>query len=126
MMAVDRFFSAVGPECAGGNEIIAVDGSQQLSNIIRTNIGTHHFTSYERLIIAVTDDDVVALERLAIPLEELSSMEFEGGHNILNFAIEQERVAIVKHLASATTYRPEIREKLLNHRYGKDKTQAIH
>lgn len=74
----------------------------------------------ERLIFAISDDDVATIERLAIPLEDLAKMEFENNANILNFAIEQERVAIVQHLAHLTRFRPEIRKKLLEHKFRQD------
>ena len=93
---------------------------------MRTNIATHHFTNLERLVFAITDDDVATLDRLAIPLEELSKIEFENNANILNFAIEHERLNIVLHLANLTKHRPEIRSKLLEHRFRQDKICAVH
>ena len=63
--------------------------------MLQTNIGTQHFTHFERLIYAITDDDIATLDRLEIPIEDLVSLEFEGQANILNYAIEQERVNIV-------------------------------
>ena len=53
-------------------------------------------------------------------------MELEGGFNVLNFAIEQERVNIVKHLASLTADKPEQRQMLLGNKHGKDKICAVH
>jgi hypothetical protein len=38
--------------------------------------------------------------------------------NILNFAIDQERCAIINHLATVTANRPEIQEKLVKYRFG--------
>ena len=76
---------------------------------MRTNIATHHFSNLERLVFAITDDDVATIDRLAIPLEDLAKIEFENNANILNFAIEYERVNIVVHLANLTQHRPEIR-----------------
>jgi len=90
---------------------------QQRTGLMRTNIATHHFTNFERLIYAIMDDDVATIDRLGIPLEELASLEFEGNANILNFAIEQERISIVLHLADLTNNRPEVRRKLLEHRF---------
>jgi len=37
-----------------------------------TNIATMHFTSFERLIFAISDDDIVTFDRLAIPIEEIA------------------------------------------------------
>lgn len=81
----------------------------QNGGLARTNIATHHFTNLERLVFAITDDDVATIDRLAIPLEDLAKLEFENNANILNFAIEHERVNIVLHLAHMTRNRPEIR-----------------
>ena len=92
----------------------------QNDGLARTNIATHHFTNLERLVFAITDDDVTTLDRLAIPLEDLAKIEFENNANILNFAIENERLNIVVHLAHLTKHRPEIREKLLEHRFRQD------
>ena len=63
--------------------------------LARTNIATHHFSSFERLVFAITDDDTATFDRLNIPLDEVASLEFDGGLNILNFAIEQERILMV-------------------------------
>ena len=41
-------------------------------------------------------------------MEELSKLKFDNDLNILNFAIDQERVNIVKHLATITADRPTI------------------
>ena len=92
----------------------------------RTNIATHHFTNFERLIFAITDDDVATIDRLGIPLEDLASFEFESNANILNFAIEQERINIVQHLAVLTKNRPDMRKKLLEHRFRSDEISAVH
>ena len=77
-------------------------------------------------MFAISDDDVSTIERLAIPLEDLVKLEFENNANILNFAIDQERVAIVVHLAYMTRHRPEIRRKLLEHRFRQDEICAVH
>ena len=50
-------------------------------------------------------------------MDDLVKLEFENNANILNFAIEQERVNIVMHLAYMTRFRPEIRKKLLEHKF---------
>ena len=101
-------------------------GDHQNNGLARTNIATHHFTNFERLIFAITDDDVFTIDRLGIPLEDLASFEFENNANILNFAIEHERVNIVLHLAKLTKDKPEIRKKLLEHPYRQDEILAIH
>ena len=103
-----------------------IDMVEHPSTLIRTNIATYHFSNFERLIFAITDDDIATFDRLNIPLEDLTSFEFENGSNILNFAIEQERVHIVLHLANLTQNRPELRDKLLKHRYRADQISAIH
>ena len=102
---------------------LAID---EQTGLQRTNIATHHFTNLERLMFAISDDDVSTIERLAIPLEDLVKLEFENNANILNFAIDQERVAIVVHLAYMTRHRPEIRRKLLEHRFRQDEICAVH
>ena len=93
---------------------------------MRTNIATQNFSSLERLIFAITDDDVSTFDRLGIPLEDLANLEFEGGANVLNFAIENERIAIVQHLAVLTKERPMIRRSLLEHRFRMDQISAVH
>ena len=94
---------------------IAID--TQAEGLARTNIATHHFTNFERLVFAISDDDVATLDRLSIPLEDLVKLEFDNNANILNFAIEQERINIVIHLAYLTKNRPDIRKKMLEHRF---------
>ena len=96
-----------------GSNTFEIVGESQA--ILKTNIGTHHFTSYERLIFAITDDDIVTFDRLQIPLEDLVVIEFECNMNVLNFAIEHERVAICEHLSALTEGRPDLRERLLTH-----------
>lgn len=71
-------------------------------------------------MFAITDDDIVTFDRLGIPLEDLVNLEFEGGTNVLNFAIENERSNIVAHLAELTEEKPEMRKKLLEHRFRQD------
>lgn len=96
------------------------------TSVMRTNIATQNFNSLERLMFAITDDDVGTFDKIGIPLEDLSLLEFEGGANVLNFAIENERIAIVQHLAELTEERPEIRNRLLNHRFRQDRLAAVH
>lgn len=108
--------------CALGSELT----HDRPDGVLRTNIATHHFTNFERLIYAVMDDDAATIDRLAIPLEELACFEFEDGANILNFAIEQERVNIVLHLAQLTSNKPDIRKKLLQHKFRQDQICAVH
>lgn len=74
-------------------------GEHHPGTLARTNIATLHFSNFERLIFAITDDDVATIDRLGIPLEDLARFEFDNNANILNFAIEHERVNIVLHLA---------------------------
>ena len=52
--------------------------------------------------------------------------ELDGGLNVLNFAIEQERISIVKYLAKLTEGEPKLRKLILEHRHGKDRICAIH
>jgi len=104
----------------------AYHASESSKVLVRTNIATQNFSNLERLIFAITDDDVVTFERLSIPLEDLANLEFSGGANVLNFAIEQERASIVQHLADLTSNRPEIRRSLLEHRFSQDRVSAIH
>ena len=80
-------------ETDGVGDVYAVtDASKVFENGIgqmaRTNIATHHFNSYERLIIAISDDDVTTMDKMAIPLEDLARIEFDGGANVLNLAID--------------------------------------
>jgi hypothetical protein len=82
-----------------------------------TNIATQHFSNIERLMFAITDDDVATFDRLNLHLEDLANLEFDGGTNVLNFAIENERSNIVEHLAKLTAQRPDIRKKLLEHKF---------
>ena len=64
-----------------------LDNSNNAHNF-RTNIATQHFTNFERLVFAISDDDVQTFDRLGIPIEEVANFEFDGGQNVLNFAIE--------------------------------------
>ena len=53
-----------------------------------TNIATYHFSNFERLIFAITDDDVATLDRLGFTAQELAKIELDEGLNVLNLAIE--------------------------------------
>ena len=69
---------------------------------------TENFTGGERLIFAITDDDVETFIKLKVPIEELKFLRFDTDLNILNFAIDQERPNIVKHLAAITSDHPAL------------------
>ena len=56
----------------------------------------------------------------------MPSINFEQGLNILNFAIENERINIVVHLDSITKAYPEIRRELIEHKFRKDQITALH
>ena len=58
-----------------------------------------NFSPSERLVLAITDDDVTAFKKQNFSVDELVNMRFDKMMNILNFAIDQERVNIVDHLA---------------------------
>ena len=94
--------------------IVETDGA----NLARTNIATHHFSNLERLLFAIYDDDATMFDKMGIPLEDLAKIELDDGANVLNMAIDQERLNIILHLADLTKHRPEIREKLLTHQFG--------
>ena len=64
--------------------------------------------------------------RLNVPIEDYIDLNFDFGMNILNYAIDQERCAIINHLARVTASRPEIKEKLVKNRFGTNEIQAIH
>ena len=104
-------------------------GTQFDQNLIgagRTIIATQHFLSFERLILAITDDDVLTFSQLGLPLHEIVKFELEGGFNVLNLAIDQERISIVRHLAKITADDLELRDRLIEHRHGRDQICAIH
>lgn len=63
---------------------------------------------------------MATFDRLGIPIEQVASFEFDGGTNVLNFAIEQERINMVNHLAQLTKDKPSVRQRLIEHRFGKD------
>ena len=46
--------------------------------------------------------------------------------NILNFAIDQERMSIINYLAIVTADNPELQKKLATNRFDKNEIQAIH
>lgn len=58
------------------------------SAIGRPNIATHNFSNFERLIFAITDDDVATFDRLGMQIEDVANLEFDAGACVLNFAIE--------------------------------------
>ena len=91
-----------------------------------TQMGTTLSTPGKRLMIAITDDDPVNFARQGFTPEELQSMYLEGDMNILNFAIDNERIEIVKYLATIASKFPEFKAELINHRFSKDYIQAIH
>lgn len=105
--------------------ILDGDPMDRLS-LIRTNMATQNFSTQERLLFAITDDDIPTFDKLGIPLCDLVKLRFEGGTNILNFAIEQERPNIVSHLAHLTAGRQDLRLELLEHRFRVDQLAAIH
>ena len=74
----------------------------------------------QRLLIAITDDDPKCMERLNFTPEEIINFRMEGEMNILNFAIDNERIEIIKFLASIGKKLPRFAEILLNYRFGKD------
>ena len=49
-------------------------------------------TKVDRLIYAIRDDDVETFKKLGVPFEEYINLSFDHGMNILNFAIDQERM----------------------------------
>lgn len=73
-----------------------------------TYMGSDNFTTEERMIFAITDDDVDTFSKLSISLDDLANLRFDTDLNVLNFAIDQERVSIVKYLALITAERPDI------------------
>ena len=50
-----------------------------------------------------------SFDKLGIPIEKLPSLMFEQGLNILNLAIEHERINIVLHLDTITQAYPKVR-----------------
>ena len=67
----------------------------------------------EKLIVAIAEDDVCRLQECGYGAAELADLVFEGGMNVLNLAIEQERISIVEYLAMIYPGRPE-RQKLVD------------
>ena len=61
------------------------------------------------MLFAIYDDDVGTFEKMGMSLEDLAKLELDDGANVLNLAIEQERLNIILHLAEITKSRPEIR-----------------
>lgn len=56
----------------------------------------------------------------------LPTIQFEQGLNILNFAIENERINIVVHLDMITKGYPDVRRELIEHKFRKDQITALH
>ena len=90
------------------------------------HMATSNFSPSERLILAITDDDVAAFRQQNFALEEIAHMRFERMMNILNFAIDQERVNIVAHLARITKDTPDLQQHLVNYKFGQNQHSAIH
>ena len=84
------------------------------------HMATSNFSPSERLILAITDDDVAAFRQQNFALEEIAHMRFERMMNILNFAIDQERVNIVDHLARITKDTPDLQQHLVNYKFGQN------
>ena len=83
-------------------------------------------TKVDRLIYAIRDDDVETFKKLGVPFEEYINLSFDFGMNILNFAIDQERMSIINYLAIVTADNPELQKKLATNRFDKNEIQAIH
>ena len=97
------------------------------SGLMSSNhIASENFTGGERLIFAITDDDVATFEQLKVPLDELAFLRFDTDLNILNFAIDQDRPNIVKHLAAITADDPALQKELTSHKFGNCLVQAVH
>lgn len=79
------------------------------------------FTLQEQLILAVSEDDVDALQNLNITVDDLLKFEFESGMNILNFSIDKENENILHYLCDLLKNRPSDRRNLVQHFYGKNK-----
>ena len=71
-------------------------------------MATSNFSPKERLIFAITDDDVETFKKHRLSLDDIINLRFEQMMNILNFAIDQERVGIVAHLVEITKDRPDL------------------
>lgn len=95
------------------NTNVVMVSEQRVSCFRQTNIATHVFSSFERLILAITDDDVTTFDRLSIPIAEVVKIELDGGLNVLNLAVDQERLQIIRHLAKLTANAPELRNQLV-------------
>ena len=76
--------------------------------ISQDHMASHNFSGGERIIFAITDDDVETFSSLKVPIDELQYLRFDTDLNILNFAIDQERINIVKYLAKITADRADI------------------
>ena len=89
-------------------------------------MATSNFSPSERLIFAITDDDVGTFQRLGLSLDDIVNLRFERMMNILNFAIDQERVRIIAYLAEITKDRKDLQQHLVNYKFGQNLNQAIH
>jgi len=65
--------------------------------------------------LAIAEDDTTKLQSLQIPAKQLISRRFDDGMNVLNLAIDQQRVNIVQYLAS--TLSEQDKQSLMRHRY---------
>ena len=59
-------------------------------------------------------------KKLGVPFEEYMNLSFDHGMNILNFAIDQERMEIINYLAIITADNPELQKKLSANRFEKN------
>ena len=90
------------------------------------HMDSSNFSPSERLVLAITDDDVAAFKQQNFSVEELVSMRFDKMMNILNFAVDQERVNIVDHLAKLTQGRDDLKKELVDYKFGQNQNSAIH
>jgi hypothetical protein len=60
-------------------------------------------TEQQRLVMAIAEDDVDKLKAFKYPSHVLISKRFEEGMNILNLAIDSNRIKIVKYLSVETS-----------------------
>ncbi len=65
--------------------------------------------------MAIAEDDVDKLKAFNYSSETLIALRFEEGMNILNLAIDSNRIKIVKYLAAETT--AQEKTILVNHFY---------
>ena len=84
--------------------ILEEKSSQKMSN---TQMGTTFSCPNKRLIIAISDDDPKNFAKLNFSMEDLANVRIEDDMNILNFAIDNERVEIIKYLGQLAKEYPE-------------------